>query len=249
MSITNNQLYRGWFRRRFTGLREKIRSIEKDFAKVRDERVLARQQELHPKKKKNFPILPEEEFDKIVSQLRDEWLPMAQPIMDVLNKVRDLKESRLNALATSVEIITEECMHLVRTCPTDVYRSQTQPHFYAKNSLVPYEAALKKRGVETHIKYVSRWRTEGGRGPFGYMPPSEGGDYQLWANIPDWMCDAVARTVTIEEALEALPRTCNAKVIMPMLDYERFDKHMMGGYQKKEEPCSSSSETSSPASS
>lgn len=237
MEMTNQRAirrrYKKWFLQQFTGLRDKIRDYSEQFNTARDSAVLERQKELHPRKKKNFPILPEADFDAICTRLRAQIMPEAGPVYAALEDSKKSRSRILNQLAP--QIVPEAdptAWHRVRACATSTYSTQTQPHFYAKNSLLQYQAALESKGLATHIRYVHRWRTAGGRGPFGYSGPREGGDYELWANCPDWMADAVIRQITVDEALTALPSTCNAKVLMPFLDYTRFEKHMMGGYKQ-----------------
>lgn len=235
--ISANERYRRWFNRDFKGLRDKAQTIEQEFARVRNARVLARQRVLHPTKKKNFPILTETEFKQILETLREEWA-WAHPLGKTIYTAMAVKEARLCELAAHVTIVTEECMYRVQISATSDYSTQTQPNFYAKSSLTPYDMALQKRGIATHVRYVQRWANPSHYSPLGGVLATSGGDYELWANIPKWMADAIFRNITVDEALEALPPQCNAKVLMPMLDYTRFNKHMAGGYIKKDTPCS-----------
>lgn len=227
--MNNNLQYRGWFRRNFEGLRQKVRQIELDFQAECDRRITARQRELNPKSsRKVLPDLPDDEQTAILEPLRAEWLVWAGPIHDTLERARKLRGERLDSLAADVQVAPADCMYRVKRASTSSYSTQTQPFFYAEQELTPYRAALQKLGLETHVRYREEWRSSGAY-PYSYGTNS-GGSYELWANVPPWMADAVFRRITIEDALRALPRTVNAKVLMPFLDYERFERHMMGGY-------------------
>lgn len=228
--MSNNVSYKRLYRRDYGGLRRKLRAVEEEFQDVVKVATESRQRELHPRRKKHRPLAEAEEA-AIVEPIRDEMLARYSYIREALDNAKVRRELRLHELAPRVVVETGLCMNRVQTCSTSEYRSQTSPDTYAKGSLLPLEVGLRRRGAETHIRYVQQWSIDGRLGPYGWVAASSGGDYELWANVPAWMADAVLRSLSVDEALASLPQTVNSKVLYPFLDDARFEKQISGGYR------------------
>lgn len=172
------------------------------------ERCEAEQKRRQPRARKKFKPLDEEWLAELRRELFAKY--DVDAVENRCTELRDEREKRLAELAPQVEIgPAGDAAVRVKTSSTSTYRSQTQPHHYAKAALKPLEAVLTAHGVPCHIRLV------------GY-------DYELWAECPAWMADAAERTLTWETISKAIGRTTNPKVLFPFLPYELLDQHFGG---------------------
>ena len=141
--------------------------------------------------------------------------------------MRDEREAVLTELVPQVEFIGDPLWWWkVKTSSTSTYRSQGYGmHGYAKGALNPMRDWLKQLGFATSVRWKLHFK---GEGPYNC---GDGGDYQLWANCPEWMADVAERTLTWETASKAM-YPLNPKVYNPFLSNERFDEHYAQGGAK-----------------
>jgi len=101
------------------------------------------------------------------SHLHDEY----QRLCDELEAEEDRQDQLLNTLAPKVELKPHDTMYRVGQVSADVPRP---PYLEAVAYLTPIQEMLEERGFETYIRFA-------------------GGRYELWANCPPWMVDAIDR--------------------------------------------------------
>ena len=215
-----NRRYARWYRRANDGFREHKRRLQAAF----DAEIQAfRAGQKRRKQRRDY------DMDLVFIQaIRDRYQPEVDKVIAAEDRRRTRRKAMLSELAPGVEYMpTPDCWTMVKACDLGTFGSQTQPAFYAEASLLPLAAAIRRRGGVTHTRAVLT-RHRGGYRDWGYTV----GQVELWADCPVWMADAVDRTITVDDALRAWPRTVNAKVLMPFLSHELFERHMRGDFQE-----------------
>jgi hypothetical protein len=98
------------------------------------------------------------------------------------------RQDKLQHLAKFVDFETDGNFHLLRRSKKvkEYSKYKDRVEDYAKGELAPYEDALKSRGFVTNVS-----------------PKQDEGDYILWGNCLPWMFDALARQVTLPDALKS----------------------------------------------
>jgi len=101
------------------------------------------------------------------SRLQDEYIRLC----DELEAEEDRQDQLLNKLAPKVELKPHATMYQVGKVSANVPRPPTME---AVEYLTPVMLMLEERGFETYIRLA-------------------GNQYELWANCPPWMVDAIDR--------------------------------------------------------
>ena len=101
------------------------------------------------------------------SHLHEEY----QRLCRELEAEEDRKDDLLNTLAPKVELKPHGTMYLVGQVSVDVPRP---PTVEAVDYLTPLQKMLEAHGFKTHMRLT-------------------GDQYELWANCPPWMLDAIDR--------------------------------------------------------
>lgn len=195
--------------------RERRRDAQAEFS----ERIEAEQKKRQPRRRVNFDPLS----DEWIAALRDELLVKYNCEDDdaTAKRMREGREVLLEGLAPHVEFIGEPLRWWkVDSSSTSTYRSQGYGmHGYAKAALKPMREWLRHLGLVAEIRWRMRFK---GTGPYNC---GDGGDYELWANCPEWMADAAKRQLTFDFASKAMGRTVNPQVFNPFLPHEMVDRH------------------------
>lgn len=177
------------------------------------------QKKRQPKKRANFAPLPDGELKDI----RDHFLGSALykeigRLEAEINQEKENHQKILYKLAPLVKAEPEQCMHMLKSSSSHGYSSQGYgATTYAKGVLVPYQDRLESLGFEVHIREVNY---QPGRGTFGCTSAT----YELWANCPAWMFDAISRCLSMEDAVASWKRRAiNPLVYNPYLgDWARL---------------------------
>jgi hypothetical protein len=156
--------------------------------------------------------------DEVVEDMRQQTFkqfPGVDTLHEKLAAMRETRERKLNGLADKVRLrapskggpVGQEADR----CGLHSFSTQTQPSFYARASLLPLMWKLESLGFKCALQ-----------GPQDQVC----GTWILWSNAEPWQVDCAKRQLTIEEALKAMGRIANPKVIYSGLFPDRlFDWH------------------------
>jgi hypothetical protein len=214
----NEQYKRAYEAVEYNKFLDKSRARRKAAQNEFSERIAAEQKRRQPRRRKNFDPLP----DNWVDALRDELLVKCGYELDerVKDKMRTERDETLERLAPQVTFFGDFAWWIVSYSSTSSYSSQGYGmHSYAKAAVKPLAAMLDSLGIITSIRWKMLYK---GTGRFSC---GDGGDYQLWANCPEWMADAAKHLITFETISKAVGRATNVCALYPGLPVDYLDKH------------------------
>lgn len=163
-----------------------------------------RQKLLANKKKKGKDLTPDGET-MALEILKKYDLDQCRADLEQAKKDR---QAKLDVLVkdVTIEVCTQE-MHKLEQSSDGTFSTQTNPTYYAEQSLVPSQAKLEQLGFKTEIRRVEH-------------------GFELYANCEPWQFDAIMRRFTIDEALQLLKAkspAANPFVLFPSLQISRPD--------------------------
>jgi hypothetical protein len=178
-----------------------LRALRKEANDLYKDALRAEQKKRQPRARVHFKPLP----DEVVGEIRDSILE--GPLVREINRLEaELKAEQarrktlLAMMADGIEPKHDNCMHRVSTSSSYTYNSQGYGAMgYAKGELEPWLDMLEAMGFDCHIREVN------------YKPPQGmfgcgSADYELWANCPEWMFDALSRGLSLDTAIDSMKR-------------------------------------------
>lgn len=190
---------------------DSLRAIRKQTNDQYKDALRAEQKKRQPRARVHFKPLPEE----VGAAIRDMILegPLCQEILRLeaeLQAEQARRKTLLGIMADGVEPKHDNCMHRVSTSSSHTYGPQGAMG-YAKGELEPWLDMLEAMGFDCHIRQVGYRR---GKGMFA----CDSADYELWANCPEWMFDALSRGLSLDTAIDSMKRRAiNPLVYHPFL--------------------------------
>lgn len=177
------------------------------------ERIATEKRRRQPRRKNPVPL-----DTQFVQSLRTQLLEKYSRVTELDNLIQEYKENRekqLNELAKNVQFIPQQEMVLLQTSSDSSYSTQGYgARAYARGVLEPMAEKLKSLGFTVEIRYKTVWTNPNGQ----HSCFREGGDFQLWANCPDWMYDALKRVISLQEIVATLKKSrLNPLVYYPFL--------------------------------
>jgi len=163
---------------------------------------------MFPKSKKfNYKKLPEGWLDTF----HNEWKPIAQKIWTAYENRKKLLKKVLNDLRdTEINIEFQNEMHMIYSCSSYNYSTQTCAESYAHGDVKAEMFFLSKNGVTCEIR-------------------KEENTYQLWANVLPWQFDYLKwhnSPSVMDYCVVLWKMGINPKVKWPFLDDKTFEKSM-----------------------
>ena len=176
-------------------------------------RIEAERKARTPKRRKKLVELPEEWYTALRQEL---FVKHKIEELDAKQKqLRDTRDEKLSTLCKGVEFEPTSDIQKLDSSSTSTYRSQGYGmHKYAEGALKPMKDALDRKGFTTEIRWKLLFKSDNSKWSTG-----DTGDYELWANCPPWMYDALERVTTMQDWLDTYKKDAglNPLVYNPFL--------------------------------
>lgn len=206
-----NRRYAELFESSHPGLTEDIRRAAlAEFGAAIDAEKRRRQPN---RKLENCDMLEDEFVEPLASSIRSRY--RIAELIEEKKRFDAERRAELERLCRDVLPVPDAGWYCLRVASTSTYSSQGYgAGTYAKASLFPLQKRLDALQFRTEIKETFAGVAQ----------------YELWANCPLWMADAIDRTITWRDALKAYGRTINPAVYNPFMSPDELDAHFRGEY-------------------
>jgi hypothetical protein len=184
----------------------------KETAQKEFTQLLLQEQKRRQPKKKNLDPLDDAFIEALKNRLLTKYKISEYDAQ--LAKQKKEREDLLWSLAKQVTPIVGGEPQLLDTSSTYSYSSQGYgAGKYARGALTPHHTTLTSLGFTAELRFVP-YETNGS------LRNSGDGTYELWANCPVWMADAIFKAMRMEDILRIMKSNhVNVRVYYPFLPY------------------------------